>query len=174
MTWAAYDTQENFLERKLFSRCRHGRFTRQCTCQSRSSLRLHTSAQLFERALSHQSAAMDDGEVTTKTLDNFEHVRSEENRGAASNHALKHGFECAGCNSVHTFEWLIEKKHSGSMNNGAGHCQFLLHTVRVVGDESFRLIGELHEIEQFGGALASGFAVEAVHAADEIQIFSAS
>src|ERR1700683_4193866 len=96
MACAAYDTQENFLEREFFSRCRHDGFTRRCTCQSRSSLRLHTSPQLFERALSHQSAAMDDGEVTTKTLDNFEHVRREKNRGAAGNHALKHGLKCAG------------------------------------------------------------------------------
>ena len=32
---------------------------------------------------------------------------------------------------------------------------------------------ELHEIEQLGGALRGGVAIEAVHAADEVQIFGA-
>ena len=59
------------------------------------------------------------------------------------------------------------------MDDGGGQSQFFLHTVRVIGDELFGLVGELHEIEKFGGALGSGLAVEAVHAADKIQIFGA-
>ena len=34
-----------------------------------------------------------------------------------------------------------------------------------------RLVGELHEIEQLLGALVGGLAIEAIHAADEAQIF---
>src|ERR1700683_2041906 len=121
MARATHDAQENFFERKFFSWGRLAGSTSRGTSEGRCGLRFHTSAQLFERALSHQSAAMDDGEVTTKTLDNFEHARREKNRGAAGNHALKHGLKCAGCNSVHTFEWLIEKKNPGAMNDGASH-----------------------------------------------------
>src|ERR1700726_3744872 len=108
---------------------------------------------------------MNDGQMATKALDNLEYVRSEEDRGAASNHALKHGLECAGCNRIYTFKWLIEKKNSRPMDDRGGQSQFLLHSMGVVGNQSFRLIGELHEIEKFRRALACGFSVEAVHAA---------
>ena len=59
------------------------------------------------------------------------------------------------------------------MNYGGGHGEFFLHAVGVVGDQRLGAIAELHEIEQLGGALSGDFAIEAVHAADEIEIFRA-
>jgi hypothetical protein len=35
------------------------------------------------------------------------------------------------------------------------------------------LIGELHEIEKLGGAFCGSFAIQAVHAADEVEVFGA-
>jgi len=72
---------------------------------------------------------------------------------------------------VNAFEWLVEKKNFGAVDYGGGQGQFFLHAVRVVGDELFGLVGELHEIEKLGSSFRGDFAVESVHAADKIQIF---
>src|SRR5579863_9294023 len=116
---------------------------------------------------------MDDGDVAAQALDDFEHVRSEENRGAARDHALQHGFERAGGDGVHAFEWLVEEQNFGAVNYGGGHSQLFLHAVGIVGDEFLGLVGELHEVEQLGGALGGGFAVQSVHAAGKVQKFGA-
>ena len=55
------------------------------------------------------------------------------------------------------------------MNHGCCERKLLLHAVRVVGDEFLRLVRELHELEQLGGALGSGYAVEAIHASGETE-----
>src|SRR5579863_1466009 len=114
---------------------------------------------------------MDDGDVAAQALHDFEHVRSEENRGAARDHALQHGFEGAGGDGVHALERLVEKQNFGSVNYGGGHGQLFLHAVGIVGDEFLGLVGELHEVEQFGGTLGGGFAVQAIHASGEVQEF---
>jgi hypothetical protein len=44
--------------------------------------------------------------------------------------------------------------------------------VRVVGDELFGFVGEAHELEELCGAAGGGGAVEAVHAADEGEVFA--
>ena len=132
-----------------------------------------TRAELVERALSDEPAAVDDGEVAAEAFDDFEDVRGEENRGAASDHALEHRLEGAGSDRVDTFEGFVEKKNFGAVDYGGGEGQLFLHTVRVVGDELFALIGELHEIEKLGGAFCGSFAIQAVHAADEVEIFGA-
>src|ERR1700722_2361782 len=157
----------------MLPRDRPGGFTGGRTGKGASGLRVYSSAKLFQRTLCHQTAAMDDGEVAAKPFDNFEHVGSKENRGAASNHALKHGLEGAGRNSVHAFERLVEKKNSGAVNYGGGEREFLLHSVRVVGDEGFWLVGKLHEIEKLSCPLSGSFPIEAIHAAHKIQVFSA-
>src|SRR4051794_39569381 len=41
--------------------------------------------------------------------------------------------------------------------------------MRVVRDQLFGLIGELHEIEQLGGSLGGGLPVQAIHASGEAQ-----
>src|SRR3984957_17363765 len=116
---------------------------------------------------------MDDGEMAAKAFDNFEDMRGEKNRGAARDHALEHRFESAGSDRVHAFEGLIEKKNFRTVDDGGGKGQFFLHAMRVIGNELLGLVGELHEIEEFGGALGGGLAIEAVHAADKIQILRA-
>ena len=55
------------------------------------------------------------------------------------------------------------------MNHGSCHGELLLHAVRIVGDQLLGLIGELHEVEQFGRTLGGGYSVEAVHAAREVE-----
>src|SRR5579864_6544282 len=116
---------------------------------------------------------MDDGEMAAQTFDNLEHVGGEKNRGAARDHALKHRFERPGSDRVNTLERLVEKKDFGAVDHGCGESQFFLHAVRVVGDELFRLVGEMHEIEELGGSLRCGLAVEAVYASNKIQILGA-
>ena len=44
----------------------------------------------------------------------------------------------------------------------------------VIGDQLLGLIGKLHEIEQFGGSLGRGHAVQSVHAAREVQELGSS
>src|ERR1700751_639649 len=116
---------------------------------------------------------MDDGEMTAEAFDNFQDMRGKKNRGAARDHALEHRFESAGGDRVHTFEGLIEKKNFRTVDDSGGEGQFLLHAMRVIGNELLGLVGELHEIEEFGGALGGGLTIEAVHAADKIQILRA-
>ena len=87
------------------------------------------------------------------------------------NHSLQHGFESASSDGVNTFEWLVEEEHSGTVDDGGGEGKFFLHAVREVGDELFRLICQLHEVEELSAAAVCGVAVETIHAADEAQIF---
>src|ERR1700732_841820 len=133
----------------------------------------NTCTKLIERALRDKAPAMNNSEVAAKSFDDFKHVRREKNRRSARNHALEHGFQCAGSDGVNAFEWLVEKKNFRTVNHGGGEGEFFLHAVRVVGDERLWLVSELHELEQFCGALRSSIAIEPVHAADEIQIFGA-
>src|ERR1700733_14260405 len=165
---AADDIQKNLLESQFFvrgdgfGRTRHG-----------AEARFHAATQFVERALSDEAAFVNDGDVAAEALDDFEHMGGQENCCAVANHSLQHGLESAGGDGVHTFERLVKKKHARTVNDGGGHGQLLLHAVRIIGDERFGTIAELHEIEEFGGALRCGLAIEAVHAADEIEIFGA-
>ena len=116
---------------------------------------------------------MNDGDVAAQALHDFEHVRGQKNRGAAGDHALQHGFQRAGGDGVHAFEGLVEEQNLRGVYHGGGERQLLLHAVGIVGDQFLRLIGELHEVEQLGGALGGGIAVEAVHASGEAEELSA-
>ncbi len=126
-------------------------------------------AQFFERALGDQTSLMNDGDVAAQALHDFENVRGQEDRGAAGDHALQHRFQCAGGDCVHAFEGLVEKQNLGPVDHGGGEGQLLLHAVGIIGNEFFRLVGELHEFEQLGGALSCGGAVEAVHASGKAE-----
>ncbi len=59
----------------------------------------------------------------------------------------------------------------GRVDDGRRHRELLLHAVGKVGDEFFRFVGEVHEVEQFFGALVGGVAIETVHATDEAEVF---
>ncbi len=133
-------------------------------------LGLDAGAELFERTLGDERALVDDGHVGAEALDDFEDVRGEEDGGAAGDHALEHGFEGAGGDGVDAFEGLVEKEDLGAVDDGGGEREFFLHAVREVGDELFGVAGEGHEVEQLGGALSRWFRVEAVHAADEVEV----
>src|SRR5262249_18994742 len=65
------------------------------------------------------------------------------------------------------------KEDARTVNDGGGERELLLHAVRVVSDEGFGAISELHELEEFFGTLASDVAIEAVHLADESEVFGA-
>ena len=112
---------------------------------------------------------MNDGDVAAQALDDLKDVRGEKDGGSAGDHSLEHGLERAGRDGVDAFERLIEEENLGSVNDRGGQRKFLLHAVGVVGDEFLRLVGELHEIEQLGGALSRGDAIEAVHASGEAE-----
>jgi hypothetical protein len=60
------------------------------------------------------------------------------------------------------------------VDDGGGKRELLLHAVGEVGDQLARFVGELHEVEELSGAAQGGFAVEAVHAADEVKILGGS
>ena len=49
--------------------------------------------------------------------------------------------------------------------------QLFLHAVGIVGDHGFRPVRKLHEFQQLFAAFARGLLVQAVHAADEMEIF---
>ena len=137
-----------------------------------SGLRAWTAgAELFEGAVGDEAAAVDDGDVGAEALDDLEDVRGEEDGGAAGDHALKHGFEDAGGDGVDAFEGLVEEEHVGAVDDGGGEGEFFLHAVGEVGDELFCFVGEAHELEELVGAGGGGGGVEAVHAADEAEIF---
>src|SRR4051812_21220267 len=109
--------------------------------------------------------------MCAETLDDFENVRGEEDGGATGDHALDHGLERAGGNGVDAFEWLVKKKDFWAVDDGGGECKFFLHAMGEVGDEFFSFVGERHELEQLLRACGRSGAVEAVHAADEAEVF---
>ena len=134
-----------------------------------TGLRQDSHPQLFQRALRHQASLMNNRHVTAQALNNLQHVRSQKDRSSARDHALQHGFERAGSNGIYAFERLVEKKDLGPVNHGGGHGQLLLHAVGVVGDELFRLVSEVHEVQQFGGSLGGSLSIETVHSSGKIE-----
>src|ERR1700732_1625480 len=102
---------------------------------------------------------MNDGNVTAQALYDLKHMGSEENGGAAGNHALQHCLQRAGGNGVDTFERLVEKENLRPMNHRSRHGELLLHAMGVIGHEFFWLICELHEVEQLDGPLGGSFAI---------------
>ena len=109
--------------------------------------------------------------MSAEALDDFEHVRGEEDGGAAGDHALEHGFECAGGDGVDAFEGFVEEQDFGAVDDGGSEGKFFLHAVGKVGNEFFCFAGERHELEEFAGASSGGGGVEAVHATDEVEVF---
>src|SRR5882762_4112096 len=98
-------------------------------------------------------------------------MRGEEDGGAAGDHALQHLLERAGGDGVYAFEGLVEEEDFWPVNDGCGESQLLLHAVGEVGDEFFGFAGEAHEFEELFAALERGGAVEAVHLANETEVF---
>src|SRR6185437_5003146 len=67
---------------------------------------------------------------------------------ASSDHSLKHRYERAGGDGVHTLERLVKEENFWPVNYRGGQRQLLLHAMREVGNESFGAIGELHEFQK--------------------------
>ena len=72
-------------------------------------LRFDSGAEFFERSMGHKASLMNDGNVAAEAFDNFEHVRSQKNRGTARDHALQHGLKSTGSDCVHALEGLVEE-----------------------------------------------------------------
>src|SRR5439155_19064074 len=108
---------------------------------------LDAGAELLDGALSDELPLVDDGDVAAEALDDLQDVGGEEDRGAARDHALEHRLERAGGDRVHSLERLVEEENARAVDDGGGERELLLHAVGVVGDERFRPVGELHEIE---------------------------
>ena len=155
--------EENFFQRQLAAR-------RKSFGLSGGGLGFDSGSKFFERTLGDELTAVNDGDVTAKTLDDFEHMGCKENGSPAGDHTLEHRFQGAGGNRVDAFERLVEKEDLRAVDNGGGEGKFLLHAVGIIGDELVGLIGELHELEELCRAPGAGVAVEAVHAADEGQV----
>ena len=128
-------------------------------------------AEFFEGAVGDEMAAVDDGDVRAESLDDLHDVRGEEDGGATGDHALEHGFEGAGGDGVDAFEGLVEEEDFGTVDDGGGEGKFFLHAVGVVGDQLFGFAGEAHELEELGGSVVGGGEIEAIHAADEAEVF---
>ena len=77
----------------------------------------------------------------------------QENRSAALGHATQKSFEHTRCERVDAFERLIQKQNPRPVNDRGGKRQFLLHAMRVVRDQRFGAVRELHEIQQLVRAL---------------------
>src|SRR5690348_14089664 len=130
----------------------------------------NSGAQFFQGTLSHQPAFVNDGDVAAKALDDFQNVRSQKNGRAAFRHTAEKRFERARGESVHTFEWFVQEQNAGAVDDGGSERQFLLHAVRIISDEGFWAVGELHEVQQLVGAPLSRRAIQSIHTPDELQI----
>src|SRR3984957_9295130 len=108
--------------------------------------------------------------MAAQSLHDLEDMGSQKNCDPAFGHASEQRFQRTSCERIHSFEWLVEEEDARSMDHSSGERQFFLHAVRIVRDDGFGAVGELHEFEQLLGALAGGGTVEAIHAADEIEI----
>ena len=118
-------------------------------------------------------AARDDGHVGAEPLDDLQHMRREKDRSAAFDAAFEHVAQRARGHGVHAFEWFVEEEQVGIRNQRGGEGEFLLHAVRVFQREFFLIVQEIHDGEQFGGALADDGEIHPIHAADEGEVFAA-
>ena len=91
----------------------------------------------------------------------------------ARDHALQQRLQRARGNRVHSFEGLIKKQNPRAVDDRGRERQLFLHAERVVGDQLFPLIRQLHEFEQLLCPQRRGRAIEAVHAADKVEVFRA-
>ena len=78
-----------------------------------------------------------------------------------------------GSNCIHALKRLVEKQYFWAVNHRGGQREFFLHPVRIVRHQRFRLVHQLHEIQQFRGAFCGSGAIEPIHATDKIQILGA-
>src|SRR5437899_499891 len=101
---------------------------------------LHAAAQLFQRSRGNQTPVLNDADVRTKALDNFQDMRGEENGAAVRDKALQEALERGGGNGIDAFKGLVEKKYFRAVDHGSGKRGLLLHAVRVVGDQLVRRI----------------------------------
>src|SRR5271168_342859 len=108
--------------------------------------------------------------MAAQALYDLEDMGSQKNCDPAFGHASEQRFQRTRCERIDAFEWLVEKKDARSVDHSSGERQFFLHAVRIVGDDGFGAVGELHEFEQLFGAPARGGAVESIHAANKIEI----
>src|SRR6266404_6310299 len=113
---------------------------------------------------------MNDGHVAAQTFDNFQDVGRQEDGSAGFSHARQQRLQRACRESIHTLEGFVEKQNARSVNYGGCESKLLLHSVRIVRNHGLGAVGELHEIEQLLGAALSRHAVQAVHAADKLEI----
>jgi hypothetical protein len=134
-------------------------------------LGVDAGAKLFEGAVGDELAVVDDAYVGAEALNDFENVGGEEDSCAAGDHALQHLLEGAGGDGVDALEGLVEKEDLRPVDDGCGEGELFLHAVREVGDELLGFAGKVHEFEELFAALESGGVVQAVHLADEAQVF---
>jgi hypothetical protein len=164
---AAYDVEEDLFKGEALGGVVEG-----LPVHCRGEACLDAGAELVEGAVGDDVAFVDDGDVRAEALDDFKHVRGEEDGGAAGDHALQHVLEGVGGDGIDAFEGLVEEEELGAVDDGGGEGELLAHAVGVVGDELLGFVGEAHELEEFGGALGGGGFIQAIHAADEGEVLA--
>ena len=132
---------------------------------------LDAGAELFEGAVGDEMAAVDDGDVGAEALDDFEDVGGEEDGGAAGDHALKHGFERAGGDGVDAFEGLVEEEDSGPWMTAAARASFFCMPWEKSVMSFFVSPARPMKSRSSVVRVRGGGGVEAVHAADEAEVF---
>src|SRR5580658_6800861 len=76
--------------------------------------------QLLHRALMNQFPVRDDAHVRAESLDNLEHVRSQEDRRAAPDALFEGVAQHAGGDGIHTLERFVQEQQVGVGNQGGG------------------------------------------------------
>jgi hypothetical protein len=85
---------------------------------------LDAGAELVERAVGDDVAFVDDGDVGAEALDDLQHVRGEEDGGAAGDHALQHGLRVLAAMASTPSKGSSRKRTLGPWMTAAARASF--------------------------------------------------
>jgi hypothetical protein len=132
-----------------------------------------TLAEFIESSFDDEFAVVDDADAVTKAFDDFEDVGGEEDGGAVADEVEQEVFHEAGSDGVDAFEGFIHEEELGTVDEGGGHGHAFAHAFGVFADEFATGGGEFEKFDEFFGAFLGHGAGEAIHAADEFEVFRA-
>jgi hypothetical protein len=114
-----------------------------------------------------------DADVRAEPLDDLQHVRRQKQRRSARDITRQHVADHARCDGIDSLERLIKKQQVRIRQERGRERELLFHPVGILERQLFLFPLQAQEPEQVVAAAADRSGGDAVHPADERQIFRA-
>ena len=114
---------------------------------------------------------MDDADAVGEPLGDLENMGRQDDRPTGARALDEDVLDQSRGGGVEAGQWLVEHQQQGIMDEGAGEGDLLLHAAREALAALMPVLPQLQHLQQFVGAGAGGFGLDAPQARDEFQIF---